>query len=279
MATEIFKSDEGKILMLDFYDRMVFESKLNIRQIDIMTTAGSTHILIHGDPDKPPLVLLHGSTSNASTWLSDFEIYSRSFCIYAPDMPGDPGKSTEVRMSWKNDDYANWLLEVIDNLKINNPSLVGLSLGGWVALKFASLHPERTGNVALIAPGGIINPNMSAIFKLVKFQREGDAGVKKTLRLLFPDDFDSPEVFEFFSLINQHFISRVEAVPKLSNDELSAIRSKVLLLCGNQDALFNFKKAVKRVNKLLPNIETHIFEKGRHGLTSTAEVILPFLLR
>jgi pimeloyl-ACP methyl ester carboxylesterase len=279
MRTEIFKSDEGKLMMMDFYDRMVLESKLNIRQIDIMTSIGTTHVLVYGNSENPPLVLLHGSTSNASTWLSDFEIYSRSFCIYAPDMPGEPGKSSETRMSWKNDEYANWLLEVIDNLKIDTPSLVGLSLGGWVALKFASLHPERTGNLALIAPGGIVNPNMSAIFKLVKFQREGDAGIEKTLRLLFPDDFDSPEVFEFFSLINRHFISRVEAVPRLSNDELSAIRSKVLLICGNKDALFNFKKAVKRVNKLLPAAETHIFEKGRHGLVSTAEAILPYLSR
>ena len=279
MTTSIFKSAEGKAQLLDFYNKMVLASKLDVKEMDIMTKSGSTHILVYGNPDLPPLVLLHGSTSNAATWLADFAVYSRGFCVYAPDMPGEPGKSAENRMSWKNNEYADWLLDVLDNLKIAKASLVGLSLGGWVALKFASLHPERTGNIALIAPGGIVNPNMSAIFKLVKFQKEGDTGVGKTLHLLFPDNFDSPEVVEFFSLISQHFIARVEAVPKLDDETFSRIHSHVYMLCGAKDAIFNFKKAAKRLRKLLPDAETQLIEKGTHGLLTMAEAVLPFLLR
>ena len=279
MTESIFKTAEGKKKLLDFYDRMIAASGLDIDETDVETSAGTTHVLSYGKADLPPLVLLHGSTSNAATWISDFTVYAREFHVHAIDMPGEPGKSAETRMSWKNNEYPDWLLQVLNALGLEKPSFVGLSLGGWVALKFASEYPKRTGNVALIAPGGIATPNMGAIFKLVRYQKEGQSGVEKTLKMLFPDDFDSPEVIEFFSLINSNFNTRVEAVPRLDDETISKIRSHVYMLCGAKDVLFNFKKAARRLLKLLPKAEVQLYEKGTHGLVNMAEATLPFLLR
>jgi pimeloyl-ACP methyl ester carboxylesterase len=279
MNNGIYKTKIGKIKILEFYDKMLAKWPIEVTETDIMTDVGTTHVLVAGNPDLPPLVLLHGSTSNAATWLSDFKTYSRDFCVYAIDMPGEPGKSTETRLSWKNDEYSEWLLQVTDALNLVKPSLVGLSLGGWVAMRFASRYPERTGNIALIAPGGLVDPNMKAILKLVKYQKEGEKGVEKTLKLLFPDDFESPEVVEFFTLIGQHFSTRVEALPKLSNEIISGIKSHVFLICGAKDAIFNFRKATKRILKLLPKAEAQLFEGGTHGMVNMADAILPFLKR
>lgn len=277
MNTEtIYKSPQGEKLMMDFYNRMLNNWPVDYKEIDCETTIGKTHIIVAGAKDSPPLVLLHGSTSNATTWAGDAAPYAEHFRVYAIDMPGEPGKSCQTRLSWQNDEYANWLLQVFDALNLTKPYIAGLSLGGWAALKFAASYPDRVDKIALIAPGGVVNPNMKAIMKMVSYASLGEKGVEKTFRLLFPEDFESPEIREFFKLINEHLIIRSEAVKPLPDTELSNVKSPVFMVCGALDALFNFKKAGKRLKKLLPDSETLLFEKGSHGMVSMAETIIPF---
>ncbi len=273
----IYKSPHGEKLMMEFYDRMLDIWPVEYNEIDCETHIGKAHIIVAGSKDAPPLVLLHGSTSNATTWAGDVKSYTEHFRVYAIDMPGEPGKSCQTRLSWKNDEYTNWLLQVFNALNLTKPHIAGLSLGGWAALKFAAAYPDRVDRIALIAPGGIVNPNMKAIMKMVSYSSQGEKGVEKTLRLLFPEDFESPEIREFFRLINENLKIRSEALKPLPDIELSKAKAPVFMVRGALDAFFNFKKAGKRLKKLLPYSETLLFEKGTHGLMSMAETIIPFL--
>ncbi len=273
----IYNSPQGEKFMMEFYDRMLANWPVKFKEIDIEVPMGTTHMITSGHDEAPPLVLLHGSTSNATTWAGDINAYSKNFKVYAIDMPGEPGKSFHVRLSWENDEYSEWLLQVLDALGLEKPLFAGLSLGGWAALKFASAHPERVSKIALIAPGGIVNPNMKAVMKMVSYATQGEKGVEKTFRLLFPDGFESLEIREFFTLLNEHFIVRPEAVKPLSDESLSAIKAPLFMAAGGNDAFFNFKKAEKRLRKLVPHSKTLMFKKGTHGLLSMAEYIIPFL--
>lgn len=273
----IYKSPQGEEMMMDFYDRMLANWPVEYSETDVETSFGMTHVIISGSEGNPPLVLLHGSTSNATTWAGDISGYSKEFHVYAIDMPGEPGKSTQNRLSWENEDYPVWLSQVFDGLALTKPHIAGLSLGGWAALKFAATYPERTGKVILIAPGGVVNPNMKAIIKMISYASQGEKGVEKTLRLLFPDNFKSAEVREFFSLLNEHFVIRSEAVKPLPDSVLSKVQGPVLMVCGARDAIFNFKKAKKRLEKLIPDSKTLLFEEGTHGLVCMAKTIIPFL--
>ena len=273
----IYKSPMGEKLMMEFYDRMLTHWPVNYTETYVETSFGMTHIITAGESMSPPLMLLHGSTSNATTWAGDIKDYAENFKVYAVDMPGEPGKSTQRRLSWTNNEYSDWLIQVLDALSLEKPHIAGLSLGGWAALKFASSFPDRVSKIALIAPGGVVNPNMKAIMKMVNYASQGEKGVEKTFRLLFPNDFESQEVKEFFTLINEHLIIRTEAVKTLPDDELRKIKSPVFMLCGANDAIFNFKKAMKRLKKLVPGSSSQLFEKGSHGLVSMAETIIPFL--
>ncbi|MDX1359242.1 MAG: alpha/beta hydrolase [Clostridia bacterium] len=276
-TVKIYKSPQGEKLMMDFYDRMLEMWPVAYAETDVSTSFGNTHVITAGSDDSPPLVLLHGSTSNSTTWAGDISGYAREFKVYAIDMPGEPGKSTRTRLSWQNREYADWLREVFNAIGLEKANIAGLSLGGWAALKFAAAYPEKTGKVALIAPGGVVNPNMKAVMKMISYASQGEKGVEKTFRLLFPDDFESPEVREFFTLLNEHFNIRSEAVKPLPDSELSKIESPVFMVCGANDAFFNFKKARKRIEKLIPRSKTMLFKKGTHGLVSVSETIIPFL--
>ena len=71
------------------------------------------------------------------------------------DIPGQPGRSDPNPPSFLNEDYSNWLLDVLDDLGIERAHFAGISAGAWIAMRFASLHPQRTRKVVMLGPTGI----------------------------------------------------------------------------------------------------------------------------
>ena len=66
-TVKIYKSPQGEKLMMDFYDRMLEMWPVAYAETDVSTSFGNTHVITAGNDDSPPLVLLHGSTSNSTT--------------------------------------------------------------------------------------------------------------------------------------------------------------------------------------------------------------------
>jgi pimeloyl-ACP methyl ester carboxylesterase len=70
-------------------------------------------------------------------------------------MIGEPGLSAPSRPRLASDAYALWLDDVLHELGVARASLVGVSLGGWLALDYATRRPERVERLALLCPGGV----------------------------------------------------------------------------------------------------------------------------
>jgi pimeloyl-ACP methyl ester carboxylesterase len=120
----------------------------------VSLTSFDVHYLAMGE--GYPLILVHGG----GMWLYSFRHnvgeLSRSFRVYALDMPGygytEPrGKPVKVCL----DTMADTLLEFMDTLRIPAAVVVGHSWGGGWALRFASLHPARVGGLVLIDSSGL----------------------------------------------------------------------------------------------------------------------------
>jgi len=114
---------------------------------------GSIHYVEQGNPDAPPLVLIHGLSGQLQHFTCAMtEDLERDFRVIVPDRPGC-GYSTR-----DSDDLANpaaqarmiWAL--LDALKVSRPVIAGHSLGGAVALAMALERPGQIGALALIAP-------------------------------------------------------------------------------------------------------------------------------
>ena len=99
----------------------------------ISTRLGETFVQQCGRTSAPPLILLHGSGSNSSAWSGEVEKLCSKFQVFAADIPGDPGLSHEHRGSLENNDYTDWLTDVLEGLALRHASLAGVSLGGWIA--------------------------------------------------------------------------------------------------------------------------------------------------
>jgi pimeloyl-ACP methyl ester carboxylesterase len=100
-------------------------------------------------------VLLHGSGSNSAEWTGRIAELAGRFRVYAIDIIGEPGLSAPARPPLGSDRYARWLDSVLDAMGLGRVPIMAISLGGWLALDYATRRPDRVERLALSCPSGI----------------------------------------------------------------------------------------------------------------------------
>jgi pimeloyl-ACP methyl ester carboxylesterase len=96
----------------------------------------------------PTLIFLHGYTMDHELWHEQFTYFSSSYRCVAYDLRGHGGSSSPLT-GYGIQDHTNDLMSVMDSLGIRSACLVGLSMGGGIALSAALNHPERVWRLVL----------------------------------------------------------------------------------------------------------------------------------
>jgi 2-hydroxy-6-oxonona-2,4-dienedioate hydrolase len=110
-----------------------------------------TRVLQAGSGD--PLVLMAGTGGHLEAYAHNIRALAEHYHVIAYDYPGH-GYTTHATADLELPDYVEHLAGLLDVLEVPWAHLSGESLGGWVALKFAAAHPQRTGRLVLNTPGG-----------------------------------------------------------------------------------------------------------------------------
>ena len=273
----IYKSPAGKSIIMSFYDAALSRWPVAHETFILPTRHDDTFVIASGEKSAPPLVLLHGSASNAVSWIGDIVEYSQYFRVYAIDLPGEPGKSTENRPAWGGLDFAEWLEDVLDRLKIQKVSLLGISQGGWTALRFATTFPERVTRLVLLVPAGVAPTRSSFILSAVMLSMLGRWGAQRINRMVCGKQPIHPEAVKFMDAIYTHFNTRIEKECLFSDDELKRLNMPTLCVSGAQDVLVNVDAAAKRMQRLVPKLKVVIIPNMGHALINLSEQITPFL--
>lgn len=100
-----------------------------------------------------PLILMPGTGGHLEAYAHNIAALAEHFHVIAYDYPGH-GYTTHAKADLELDTYVEHLAGLLDAFGIGRAHLNGESLGGWVAIKFAAAHPERTGKLVLNTPGG-----------------------------------------------------------------------------------------------------------------------------
>ncbi len=273
----IYKSTAGQREILALYDKVLSQWPVPNEHLHIPTRHGDTFVIGSGKPTAPPLVLLHGTASNSATWAGDVVEYSRHYRVYAVDMPGEPGKSDPTRFSWDGPAFTDWLDDVLNGLNIAKAILVGMSLGGWAALRYAIDRPEWVDKLVLIVPAGVCQPRVSFILWFVFFSLLGDWGRQHLKKMIFKD-MTMPEDLELFlTLVDRHFNYRQGSPPLFTDEELRGLNLPVLYLAGEQDAMLNTPKTAERLQNLLPDVTINIIKDEGHATINTTPFAIAFL--
>src|SRR5574339_918327 len=104
-----------------------------------------------------PLVLLHGYPLDHRLWDEVAPLLEDQFDLILPDLRGFGGSST-VDTFYTMEDYAADIAGLIDFLGIQKTAIAGHSMGGYVALAFARLYPERLRGFGLVSSQVLPDP-------------------------------------------------------------------------------------------------------------------------
>jgi 4,5:9,10-diseco-3-hydroxy-5,9,17-trioxoandrosta-1(10),2-diene-4-oate hydrolase len=121
--------------------------------------AGSAPAQVGGGPgDAGAVVLLHGGGPGASAWSNfgrNMPVLAERFRTVMMDLPGYGQSAARPVTGHFFTVAAEALAELLDELGIDKVHLIGNSLGGGTAIRFALNYPRRAGRLVLMGPGGL----------------------------------------------------------------------------------------------------------------------------
>lgn len=122
-------------------------SQIVARTIDV-PNGGRLYVESRGRGE--PVVLIHGGQLDRRMWDSEFDSLADRFRVIRYDVRGFGRSPAGVDTTFRS--YVD-LAALLDSLGITRASIVGLSLGGRIAIDFAIAYPGRVRRLVLLAPG------------------------------------------------------------------------------------------------------------------------------
>jgi len=199
----------------------------------------------------PPVVLIHGHSLNLRMWDAQVApLVDARYRVVRYDVRGH-GRSEAPATGYIWQNYSLDLRDLLDRLDVDTPAhLVGLSMGGGIALQFAVDHPRRVASLVLVdstVPGFDYSAEYAqTVEELVQAVRaEGPRAALEQVWLTHPllDGIRRfPERFQFVKSMVLAYSARdyldetVYPQPQWQvTDRLSEVRAPTLVLVGEQD--------------------------------------------
>jgi pimeloyl-ACP methyl ester carboxylesterase len=241
----------------------------------VPTTFGATFVRVSGPPGAPAIVLLHGAGTTSLMWAPNVEALSREYRTIAVDQAGEFGKSLCARPVPTLEDLIAWLDELIGALHVRERvSLVGMSYGGALAAQYALHFPERLDKLVLLAPAvTVLKPPAEFWARLMVLAIARRRGLRAFFRWIFSDmarvdpqwiDSTLEELSLNLRSIERH---RPPIPPVLTDAEWGSLRPPTLFLAGEHEVIYSATKAVRRLNRVAPQVTAEIIPGAGHDLT------------
>jgi pimeloyl-ACP methyl ester carboxylesterase len=278
----IYSSDTGARAVRERYLQFLDRWPVQAERLTLPTREGETFVMASGPKDAPALLLFHGSGANATMWMRDVAQWSKHFRVFAVDMIGEPGLSAPSRPPLASDAYALWLDDVMQGLGLERASIVGVSLGGWLALDYATRRPERVERLVLLCPGGV-GRQKKAWMLFLPLMFLGAWGRRKMRERILgraPSD-SSPamqQMGEFISLIFASFRPRRDRLPTFSDAALQRLAMKLLVILGGRDVLLDTRETRRRFARNVKTADIRVIPDAGHLIRDQTQPILEFLL-
>jgi pimeloyl-ACP methyl ester carboxylesterase len=274
---EIFRSEQGRKLIFEEYNRLLAMLDFPYEERMIDTSFGSTYVLETGDKNAPPLFLFHGSTSNSAAWFADMKELGRYFRVLSVDLIGDAGHSEPVRLDMMGDAYAYWIQELFEKTGIERASIMGNSLGAWMSLKFATVYPEKVRSLVLLAASGIAPVRAAFILRLLVYSMSGGKGADKITKMVYGKDEIPEEVKSFIRVVSENYNPYTGKIPVITDERMRRLVMPILYIAGEEDQLTNAPGCKKRLERLLPHTRIVVKPNTGHVIFAVLDEVIPFL--
>ncbi|MCW6007652.1 alpha/beta fold hydrolase [Micromonospora sp. CPCC 205371] len=246
-------------------------------------SAAGLHYHEAGSPDATTVVLLHGGGPGASAWSNfgrNVPVFAGRFHTLAVDQPGYGGSEAGDITGHYFTHAADALAGLLDALDLERVHLIGNSLGGGTAVRFALRYPKRAGRLVLMGPGGlslnVFAPDPTeGVKRLMAFAappgptREKLAAFLRTLvhdPSLVTDDLveerfraaTEPAALRAMKAMGASFTDPARYEEGLLWREAHRLRNEVLLIWGREDRVNPLDGALVAL-KLIRRARLHVF--------------------
>ncbi len=126
------------------------EVMTQVVEYQLASNSGIEYLEKKGDGEV--FVMLHGISSGAYSWIKQLQDSSIPHHLIAWNTPGYGNSKALANSAPVGKDYAERLLEFVDELGIEKFTLVGHSLGAMMVAPFAAKYPERVNRMVFVCP-------------------------------------------------------------------------------------------------------------------------------
>jgi len=223
-----------------------------------------------------PLVLLHGYPLDHHLWDDITPPLEGTFDVIAVDLRGF-GDSTTIDTPYTMDDFASDIAGLLDHLGIKKAAIAGHSMGGYVALAFARLYPERVSGLGLVSSQVLADPpeGKERRYKsAVDVAANGIGSVVEVMTTKFTSD-PRLQAFARKSMEAQKpaaYIGALKAMAERADSTslLSTLNFPVVLIHGDADMLIPVDRA-REVKAAIPS--AHLAEISGAGHMPMMEAV------
>lgn len=220
----------------------------------------------------PKVILLHGLGGSSQGWQFNIGPLAEKFHVFVPDQIGF-GKSDKPLAMYRIRTYVDFLDQFCKQLKIDRATLVGNSMGGWVAAAFTAAFPDRVDKLVLVDAAGYappkdfdtrvfyaLNPTtrdamkvlVSKVFYNKAFQTDAAIDAAITARLAAGDGYTIRSITE--SIIRgEDFL----------DDTVKTIKRPTLIIWGREDGLVPLTEG-ERFHKDIAGSKLIVFDQCAH---------------
>lgn len=180
---------------------------------------------------KNTLVLVHGLGASAERWSKTIPYFAKNYHLIIPDLIGF-GYSDKPLVDYTTDYFSDFLGKFLDSTGIENPPIIGSSLGGQVSAEYAS-KSTNIEKLILVSPSGIMKQSTPAL----------DAYI---MAALYPNEINAKNAFEMMegsgAAVDQKIVDSFIERMKLPNAKM-AFMSTILGL-KNAEIITNKLKSI-----------------------------------
>ena len=310
---KLYKSEEGFNAIMAWYESLVEQIEVPCKSQYVETRFGRTHMLVCGPEDAEPLVLVQAVAGNAPLWRNQLPALAQHFRVYALDTVGQPGLSDPNPPSYigAKSEFSDWLIDVLDELKIEKAHFAGVSAGGWQIMRLGAEHPERVNKLVMLSPMGVSHARLPWkiwVTKVLSKRRntnelEDDLTAKSIRSPSAKGSFGSfdRQLARGMALCTRHYrIDRSlgvynEATQKIaigkavkvlkrfflsdSKQVIKSVKCESLVIFGEHEILYDPYKVSKRVEALMPNVTAAVIpEAGHAAIYDQPEKVNPMIV-
>jgi 2-hydroxy-6-oxonona-2,4-dienedioate hydrolase len=221
----------------------------------------------------PVVVLLHGLGGNATNWAFNIPALAQKYRVVVPDQVGF-GRSDKPLVNYRVQTYADFLDKFLDELKVEKASLVGNSMGGWIAALYAVERPARVERLVLADAAGFRPPKEFDLATLSGLNPSTREGMKRLAGMVFFNPLLKTDAAVDLMLAQrlsagdgytiQSLVESIYRGEDMLDGRLSAVKQPTLLIWGREDGLTPLAREGAQFQKEMTAARLVVFDNCGH---------------